>query len=166
MPFWNASLLTPAALLVAANALAQLTFVFARLGPLTCASAPGAAAVLTHAAAKAAAGLGVLDVLHNGSVALLAGGGQGGAAPVPGLAVEVATGVVFAVLACASDWLLGACLVFDLVALAVGQSGYGNAGWAAWLAVYAGGVAVVVAARSGVWKLYARTRRDGYQTLD
>jgi hypothetical protein len=44
----------------------------------------------------------------------------------PSTLVKVSTGVGFGALASASDWIFGECLVYDLVALAVGQRGIGK----------------------------------------
>ncbi len=46
----------------------------------------------------------------------------------------------------ASDWIFGGCLVYDLVALAVGQSG----SWRTLLGAYAVGAGAIVAAKNWV----------------
>lgn len=58
--------------------------------------------------------------------------------------VKVLTGVGFGLASGVSDWIFGGCLVYDLVALAVGQSG----SWRMLLAAYAAGSAAIVAARN------------------
>lgn len=97
--------------------------------------------VLTHVVSKTFAGIGVLDLLHNGSVAYFDHQG-------PSLAVKVVTGVGFAALAGCSDWIFGGCLVYDLIALAVGQRGIGETGWSNLLGVYAVGTAAIVGLRN------------------
>jgi len=99
--------------------------------------------ILTHIVSKTFAGIGVLDLLHNGSVAYFDHEG-------PNTAVKVLTGVGFGALASASDWIFGGCLVYDLIALAVGQRGIGETGWSNLLGVYALGVAGVVTAKNFV----------------
>lgn len=138
MIFWNASALKTANIFVVINSLAQLTYIFTRLPPMNTRST---SSVLTHIVSKTFAGIGVLDLLHNGSVAYFNNEG-------PNLAVKVITGVGFAALAGMSDWIFGGCLVYDLVALAVGQRGIGERGWSNLLGVYAAATAGIVAARN------------------
>ncbi|KAL5395714.1 hypothetical protein PMIN06_003561 [Paraphaeosphaeria minitans] len=134
MFFWNANALATSNVFVALNTLTQLAYVAAVLPPLRTRSA---ASRLTHVVAKTFAGIGVLDLLHNTSAAYYGG------VPPSGL-VKVATGVGFAAAASASDWIFGACLVYDLVALAVGQGG----SWGALLGAYAGVAAGTVGWRN------------------
>ena len=68
-----------------------------------------ASSVLTHLVVKTSAGIDVLDLLYNSS---------------PSTLVKVATGLDFCALASMSDWIFGGCLVYDLVALTVGQRIY------------------------------------------
>ena len=93
--------------------------------------------VLTHVVAKTFAGIGVLDLIQNGSVAYFKD------APAT-MTVKVMTGLGFGLLSAASDWIFGGCMVYDLAALAVGQSG----SWRNLLAVYAVGAAGIVAAKN------------------
>lgn len=93
--------------------------------------------VLTHIVSKTFAGIGVLDLLHNGSAAFF----KDQPATFP---VKVLTGLGFGLASAFSDWIFGGCLVYDLVALAVGQSGE----WRNWLSVYAVGCAGLVTARN------------------
>lgn len=93
--------------------------------------------VLTHIVSKTFAGIGVLDLLHNTSAAFYVGQP---AAPL----IRVLTGVGFGGAAAFSDWIFGGCLVYDLVALAVGQSG----SWRTTLGAYAVGAAGIVTARN------------------
>src|SRR4051812_27639734 len=135
MIFWNSSALKLANLFVLINSLTQLTYIFTRLTPMNTRSTPSA---LTHIVSKTFAGIGVLDLLHNGSVAYFDHQG-------PNLTAMVLTGVGFAALAGCSDWIFGACFVYDLVAIAVGQRGIGEMGWSNLLGLYAlGAVGIVV----------------------
>jgi hypothetical protein len=99
--------------------------------------------VLTHVVAKTFAGIGVLDLLHNGSVAYFDG-------QAPSTLIKVLTGIGFAGLAGASDWIFGGCLVYDLVALAVGQRMYTGTSWSNLLGIYALATAGIVGVRNWV----------------
>lgn len=138
MIFWNQSALKTSNIFVIINSLTQLTYIFTKLRPMNTAST---SSVLTHIVAKTFAGIGVLDLLHNGSVAYF--NHQG-----PNTAVKVLTGVGFAGLAGFSDWIFGGCLVYDLVALYFGQRAIGEGQWASLLGWYAAGTAGIVAARN------------------
>lgn len=138
MVFWNASKLEASNLFVVVNSLAQLYYVFGRLPPMNLNSTDS---VLTHIVSKTFAGIGVLDLLHNGSVAYFVH-------QQPSTAVKVLTGLGFGGLAACSDWIFGGCLVYDLVALAVGQRAYGNEGWSNLLGAYALGTAGIVTFRN------------------
>lgn len=93
--------------------------------------------VLTHIVSKTFAGIGVLDLVHNGSAAYFK--------DVPATTtVKVATALGFGLLSAASDWIFGGCMVYDLVALAAGQSG----AWRNLLGVYALGAAGIVTAKN------------------
>lgn len=138
MIFWNASKLESSNIFVLINSLSQLYFMFARL-PLM--NLNSSTSVLTHIVSKTFAGIGVLDLLHNGSVAYFVN-------QQPSTAVKVLTGVGFGGLAACSDWIFGGCLVYDLVGLSVGQRAYGNEGWSNLLGLYAVGAAGIVAVRN------------------
>ncbi|KAF4814248.1 hypothetical protein CGCSCA5_v008057 [Colletotrichum siamense] len=138
MIFWNNSDLKTANIFVVINSLAQLYFISSRLPKMNTKSVNS---VLTHIVAKTFAGIGVLDLLHNGSVAYFVG-------QQPSTAVKVLTGVGFGLLATASDWIFGGCLAYDLVALSVGQNAYGNISWSRLLGIYAGGTAAIVGAKN------------------
>ncbi|KAK5044795.1 hypothetical protein LTR84_010451 [Exophiala bonariae] len=86
---------------------------------------------------KTFAGIGVLDLLHNGSAAFF----KNQPATLP---IKVLTGVGFGLASAVSDWIFGGCMVYDLVALAAGQSG----DWRTLLSVFAVGSAGIVAARN------------------
>lgn len=138
MVFWNASELEASNAFVLVNSLSQLYYVFGRLAPMDLNSTNS---VLTHVVSKTFAGIGVLDMLHNGSVAYFVN-------QRPTTAVKVLTAVGFGGVAACSDWIFGGCLVYDLIALSVGQRGYGDEGWSNLLGWYAVGTAGIVAVRN------------------
>lgn len=133
MFFWNASDLKTSNIFVIINTLSQLAYM-ATLPPLNTASTPN---LLTHIVSKTFAGIGVLDLLHNTSAAYYKD-------VAPSALVQVATGVGFAAAASASDWIFGGCLVYNLVALSVGQEG----GWGRLLGGYAAMTAGIVGLRN------------------
>ncbi len=132
--FWNAEMLQVSNLFVIINSCTQLYYVFAKLQPMDTNSTTS---ILTHVVSKMFAGIGVLDLVHNGSVAYFKD------APAT-MTVKVVTGLGFGLLSAASDWIFGGCLVYDLVALAVGQGG----SWGQLLGAYAVGAAAIVAAKN------------------
>ena len=91
---------------------------------------------LTHFVAKTLAGIGVLDLLHNGAVALYLG-------VAPNTLVKALTGVGFGLGALTSDGIMGFCLVYDLVSLYLGQKG----DWKMLLGAYTLGAAGIVGYR-------------------
>lgn len=131
---WNNSRLDISNIFVMVNTFTQLYYIAARLGPMNTRST---SSILTHIVSKTFAGIGVLDFLHNTSAAYFVGE----PATFP---IKVLTGVGFGLASAASDWIFGGCLVYDLVALAAGQSG----DWRNWLSVYAVGATGIVAARN------------------
>src|ERR1700761_1934960 len=131
---WNSSRLDISQGFVTINTLAQLWYMITKLQPMNTGSI---SSVLTHIISKTFAGIGVLDFLHNGSAAFF----RNQSATFP---IKVLTGVGFGLASAASDWIFGSCLVYDLVALAAGQSG----DWRRWLSIYAVGCAGLVAARN------------------
>lgn len=123
------------------NTLSQLYYVSTKLSPMNTASTPS---ILTHIVSKTFAGIGVLDILHNTSVGWFKD-------QTPSTAVKVLTGLGFAGLSACSDWILGGCLVYDLVGLSVGQAKYSaDPGWSMLLGGFAVGCAGIVAARNYV----------------
>lgn len=136
MLFWNSSNLKTAHVFVTINTLAQLYYITARLQPMNTSSK---SSVLTHIVSKTFAGIGVLDLLHNGSVAFFKD------QPAT-TTIKVLTGLGFGVASAASDWIFGGCLVYDLVALSFGQRG----DWGRLLGVYAMGSAAIVGLRNWV----------------
>lgn len=134
MLFWNSERLDISNVFVTINSVAQLYYLAAKLGPMNTRST---SSILTHAVAKTFAGIGVLDLLHNTSAAFFKD-------QSPSTTVKVMTGVGFGLMSAFSDWIFGGCLVYDLVALTVGQSG----NWRTLLAAYAGGSAAIVTARN------------------
>lgn len=138
MIFWNSSRLEAANVFVLINSLSQLYYIFGRLPPMNLNSTNS---VLTHVVSKTFAGIGVLDLLHNGSVAYFNH-------QQPSTAVKVLTGLGFAGLGACSDWIFGGCLVYDLIAISVGQRIYGNESWSNLLGLYAVGTAGIVGLRN------------------
>lgn len=134
MIFWNTERLDVSHAFVTVNTFVQLYYLIAKLQPMNTNST---SSVLTHIVSKTFAGIGVLDFLHNGSVAFFKD------QPAT-TTVRVLTGVGFGLASAASDWIFGGCLVYDLVALAVGQSG----SWRTLLGAYAVGSAGIVAAKN------------------
>lgn len=139
MIFWNSSQLKISNIFVIINSLSHLYYVFGKLRPMNTNSTTS---ILTHVVAKTFAGIGVLDLLQNGSVAYFKD------APAT-MTVKVLTGLGFGLASAASDWIFGGCLVYDLVALAVGQSvQYKDNSWAGLLAAYAVGAAGIIGAKN------------------
>ena len=148
MFFWNSNRLELSNIFVIINSLSQLFYIFTRLPQPMDTRSP--ASFLTHVVAKTFAGIGVLDLLHNTSVAYFVD-------QAPTTAVKVGTGLAFGALAMApsTDWIFGGCLVYDLIALSVGQGqwaargGIGSdKGWSALLGMYAIGTAAIVGLRN------------------
>ncbi|KAH9885378.1 hypothetical protein C8Q73DRAFT_740835 [Cubamyces lactineus] len=137
--FWLREDFKASQVLVTINTLAQLLAV-AALPPLT----PNSSSLmrLTHYVAKTFAGIGVLDLVDNGGVAL-----QYHAPPTP--LVQAATYAFFPLAAAASKPLFGSVLLYDIIAIAVGQSGVLGAGaWPTrlgWTALATAGVVGVKA---------------------
>lgn len=137
MFFWQAESFHLSNAFVVVNSLTQLWYVFTQLEPMDTRS-PGS--VLTHVVSKTFAGIGVLDLLHNGSVAFFPDD------LAPSAAIKAVTAVGMLGLSAASDWILGGCLVYDLVGLSVGQATYSKDG--SWPGIL-GGLAVACAAVVG-----------------
>lgn len=134
MFFWNSENLKTSNIFVMINTLTQLFYVATLLPKMNTNSL---SSILTHVVAKTFAGIGVLDLLHNTSVAYFKD-------QAPSTLVMALTGVGFGLGAASSDWIMGSCLVYDLIALAVGQSG----NWRWLLAAYAVGAAAIVGAKN------------------
>lgn len=134
MIFWNSSRLDISHVFVTINSAAQLYYITAKLAPMNTSST---SSVLTHIVSKTFAGIGVLDFLHNYSAAFRVG-------ESPSTLIKVLTGVGFGVGSAFSDWIFGGCLVYDLIALSIGQKG----DWSKLLGWYAVGSAGIVAARN------------------
>ena len=134
MVFWNSEHLKLSNVCVIINSFSQLYYVFGRLEPMNTESVTS---ILNNVVARTFAGTGMLDLLHNFSIAYFQ--------DVPATAtVKVATAVGFGLLSAASDWIFGACMVYDLLGIAVGQSG----SWRNLLGVYALGSAAIVSVKS------------------
>ncbi|RPD64583.1 hypothetical protein L226DRAFT_451644 [Lentinus tigrinus ALCF2SS1-7] len=116
--FWLREDFVASQVLVTINTFAQLAAV-AALPPLT----PTSPMLhrLTHLVAKTFAGIGVLDFIDNGGVALRY------RAP-PSALVQAVTYVMFPVGALSSSPMFGSVLLYDLVAVAIGQVGVPGAG--------------------------------------
>jgi len=134
MIFWNSEQLKIANIFVIINSLTQLYYVFAKLPPMNTKSTTS---VLTNIVSRTFAGIGVLDLVHNGSVAYFKD------EPAT-LLVKIITALGFGLASAAGDWIFGGCMVYDLVALAAGQSGE----WRNLLGVYAVGAAAIVGAKN------------------
>ena len=137
---WNSSHLELSNIFVCINSAAQLFFISTQLDRMNTAST---SSWLTHVVSKTFAGIGVLDFLHNTSVAYFKD-------VPPSTAIKAVTGLGFAGLAAGSDWIFGACLVYDLVALSVGQRVYNGAAWSGLLGAFAVGTAAIVGLRNYV----------------
>jgi len=131
---WNSGRLDISHGFVTINTFSQLWYIVTKLRPMNTNST---SSILTHIVSKTFAGIGVLDFLHNGSAAFF----KDQPATLP---IKVLTGLGFGLASAASDWIFGVCLVYDLVALAVGQKG----DWRTLLSVYAVGCAGLVTARN------------------
>ncbi|KAI0756116.1 hypothetical protein C8Q80DRAFT_1092197 [Daedaleopsis nitida] len=116
--FWLRENFVASQVLVTINTVAQLVAVTA-LPPLT----PSSPLLhrLTHLVAKTFAGIGVLDFIDNGGVALRY------LAP-PSTLVQALTYTLFPVGAATSSPLFGSILLYDVIAVAVGQMGVAGAG--------------------------------------
>ncbi|KAF1995568.1 hypothetical protein P154DRAFT_343452 [Amniculicola lignicola CBS 123094] len=134
MFFWNSSKLEVSNVFVVINTLSQLFYISMLLPALDTRSTPS---IITHVVAKTFAGIGVLDLLHNTSVAYFKD-------VPPSSLVQIATGVGFAAAASVSDGIFGGCLVYDLVALSMGQHG----SWSMLLGGYAAMTAGIVGLRN------------------
>ncbi|KAI9752118.1 MAG: hypothetical protein M4579_005756 [Chaenotheca gracillima] len=149
MVFWNSEHLGISHIFVTINTFTQLYYMIAKLGPMETRST---SSVLTHIVSKTFAGIGVLDFLHNGSVAFFKD------QPASTL-VRVLTGVGFGLSSAASDWIFGGCLVYDLIALAAGQSG----SWRTLLGAYAAGSAIIVGVKNWTRPPYIKGSDEGYE---
>ncbi|KAF2686885.1 hypothetical protein K458DRAFT_297605 [Lentithecium fluviatile CBS 122367] len=151
MFFWNSNNLETSNIFVIINTVSQLSYIATLLPPLDTRSTSN---VLTHIVAKSFAGIGVLDLLHNTSAAYYRG-------VPPSSLVQVATGVGFAAAASVSDWMLGGCLVYDLVALSMGQEG----GWSRLLGGYAVATAGIVGLRNWLYPKWKSQREGAYSRV-
>lgn len=122
---------------MAINTATQLWYVATQLEPMDTRS-PGS--VLTHVVSKTFAGIGILDMLHNTAAGFFVH-------QLPSTTVKVLTGLGFAAGSLASDWIVGACLAYDLLALSVGQASYDKS-WSTLLGFYAVGSAAIVGAKN------------------
>ncbi|KAK5119096.1 hypothetical protein LTR62_000307 [Meristemomyces frigidus] len=151
MFFWNSNRLDISNIFVIVNTTTQLWYCFTQLEPM---NTKNWSSILTHVVAKTFAGIGVLDLLHNTSAAYFVG-------ETPSTLVKAATAVGFLGLGACSDWILGGCLVYDLVGLSVGQAQYGDKGWSTILGGLAVGTAAVVGMRNYARPPYV-SKSQGY----
>jgi len=136
MLFWNSNNMKGANVFVWINSLSQLAYLAGAVGKLGRMNTRSTSSVLTHVNAKTFAGIGVLDLLHNTSAAYFRG-------QQPSIMIKVLTGAGFGLAAASSDWIFGGALVYDLVALAIGQREY-NSDWSNMLGAFAVGTAAIV----------------------
>ncbi|KAI5275806.1 hypothetical protein E4T47_01308 [Aureobasidium subglaciale] len=155
MFFWNSEQLKLSNVFVMINSLSQLYFIFTKLGPMNTSST---SSILTHINAKTFAGIGVLDFVHNISVAYYKDA-------LPSTAIKVITGAGFAGLAAGSDWIFGGCLVYDLIALSVGQATLNNPEWSKMLGGFAVATAGIVGLRNYFIPPYVKEPGQ-YKTVD
>ncbi|TFK56364.1 hypothetical protein OE88DRAFT_1620908 [Heliocybe sulcata] len=109
MIFWNNEMFVMSQALVTLNSLSQLYAVWVLLPPMTKDN------VWTHLTAQTFAGIGILDLVDNGAVALRYPG-------PPTTAVQVITGLSFGLMALLTNPIFSACQLYNLVALYFGQS--------------------------------------------
>lgn len=121
------------------NSLAQLYYISVTLPPMDIHSTNS---ILSHIVAKSFAAISILYLLHSSSSAYFDG------YMMPNTVVKVLTAVFFCSLASLSDWVFGECLVYCLVALALGLKKYGDARWSNLPWAQVGVVAVTVAANN------------------
>lgn len=138
MFFWNSENLKTSNIFVWINSLMQMWYISTQLEPMNTKSW---GSILTHVVSKTFAGIGILDFLHNNGVAYFVD------VPTP-MWAKVLTGLGFAGLSASSDWIFGGCMVYDLVALCVGQRQYGDVAWSNLLGAYAVGAAGLVGVRN------------------
>jgi hypothetical protein len=133
MFFWNSEKLSIANIFVMLNSTAQIFFIATQQEPM---DTSNTGSILTHIVSKTFAGIGVLDALHNTSVAFYKN-------VIPTTTIKVLTGLGFGGAALMSDWIFGGCLVYDLIALSVGQQQY-DVAWSRQLGFMAAGTAALV----------------------
>lgn len=139
MFFWMRESFEISNVFVIVNSAVQLWYTFTQLEPMNTKST---GSILTHVVAKTFAGIGVLDFLHNTSVAYFKDAEPSGL-------IKLVTGLGFAGLSAASDWIFGGCLVYDLVGLSVGQATYSqDPSWSGLLGGLAVGCAAIVGLRN------------------
>ncbi|TDL19435.1 hypothetical protein BD410DRAFT_752351 [Rickenella mellea] len=133
MVFWQAEQFGLSELMVAINTFSQL-YAVSQLPPV------GPENRLTHFVAKSFAGIGILDLFDNGGVAMRY------PAP-PSFAVQAMTSACFLASSVMSDWIMGGVLVYDLVAMAVGQKDT----WGGTLGWLGGACAAIVVVKNAVF---------------
>jgi len=162
MIFWNSSNLKTANIFVLINSLTQVYYISA-LQPRM--NTNSTSSILTHVVSKTFAGIGILDFLHNGSVAYF----NHNLRPSP--LIKALTAVGFGGMALGSDWIFGGCLVYDLIALSIGQGIYskglmGDSSWSSLLGWYAGATALIVGVKNLASWPYDRKVEPGYEPVE
>ncbi|KIJ09943.1 hypothetical protein PAXINDRAFT_119725, partial [Paxillus involutus ATCC 200175] len=114
MVFWTKEWFWAAQAMVTINTLIQLYAVYYLLGIYYSPFAPSMYNMSTHLVAKTFAGISVLDFLDNGAVAV-------GYLGPPSVPVQILTVVLFIRLAVSSDTAFRLCILYDILALLVGQ---------------------------------------------
>lgn len=155
MIFWNLSQLKIANIFVLINSSIQLYYIYGLIPHM---NKDSTSSILTHVISKSLAGIGVIDVLHNSSAAYFRH-------QTPGVLVFIVTGVCFGALASSSDWIFGSCLVYDLIALSVGQRGIGETSWSNLLAIYAVATAGIVILKNVTSPPYKSCHPDTYEPV-
>ncbi|KAL6307783.1 hypothetical protein BKA93DRAFT_726829 [Sparassis latifolia] len=134
--FWLRENFAASQVLVTINTVAQLLAVV-RLPPLTASSSR--LLLLTHLVANTFAGIGVLDFIDNGGVALVT------LSCTPSTLVQALTCILFPIATAASTPLFGSILLYDILAIFAGQWPVAGAGeWTARLGWTALGMGVIV----------------------
>ncbi|KAG8958442.1 hypothetical protein FRC03_009122 [Tulasnella sp. 419] len=134
--FWHNQNFIASQTAVAINTLSQLAFILFKLPPMTQANWD------THLNVKTFAGIGLLDFVHNGAVAYQAISPGGASTYIPpNMATKILTGIGFLSASILGDASFGACVVYNLLALWLGQP-RGN--WKNLLGVYSLGAAGIV----------------------
>lgn len=119
MIFWNSEGLDISKVFVTIKTITQIYYLISKLKPM---NTHPTSSVLMHLVSKTFGGIGVPDLLHNASAAFFKG-------QAASSTVKFLTGVGFGLASACSHWIFGGCLVYDLIALAVGHAGAGGDYW-------------------------------------
>jgi len=137
---WNSSSLKLSNAFVAVNTLAQLYYVCAVMPSDT--SVNGTETRATRWVAQTFAGIGILDLLHNSSVAYFRN-------VSPNLVTQILTPIAFAASSLISTPLMNACIAYDALGIFLGQRNYnvGGQGWTNLIGGTAVGCAAILAGK-------------------